>query len=100
MLKNHIHAILTRHGISIPTTDIFGKRDLKFIESRSSVLSSVKRIMLTNGLDRIKDFKTRSSSIEDGMARCTACNKDVSLLMTIPGIGVYRSQRFWQSCAI
>ena len=89
MLKNHIHAILTRHGISIPTTDIFGKRDLKFIESRSSILSSTERIMLADLLDRIKDHRTRSSFIEDEMARCTAGNRDVSLLMTIPGIGVY-----------
>ena len=89
MLKNRIHAVLTRHGISIPATDIFGNRGLRIIESRSSVLSKMEKIMLADILERIKDLKDRASSIEDEMARCTAGNRDVSLLMTIPGIGVY-----------
>jgi len=89
MLKNRIHAVLTRHGISIPATDIFGNRGLRIIDTRSSVLSSMERIMLADILERIKDLKDRASSIEDEMARCTAGNRDVSLLMTIPGIGVY-----------
>ncbi len=88
-LKNRIHAILTRHGISIPATDIFGNRGLRIIESRSSVLSKMEKITLADILERIKDLKDRVSSIEDEMARCTAGNRDVSLLMTIPGIGVY-----------
>ena len=89
MLKNRIHATLTRHGISIPATDTFGNRGLRIIESRSSVLSKMEKITLADILERIKDLKDRSSSIEDEMARCTAGNRDVSLLMTIPGIGVY-----------
>ena len=89
MLKNRIHAILTRPGISVPAKDIFWKRGLRILESRSSVLSSTERIMLADLLDRIKDLRTRSSFIEDEMARCTAGNRDVRLLITIPGIGVY-----------
>ena len=88
-LKNRIHAVLTRHGISIPATDIFGNRGLRIIDTRSSVLSSMERIMLADILERIKDLKDRASSIEDEMVRCTAGNRDVNLLITIPGIGVY-----------
>ena len=32
MLKNRIHATLTRHGISIPAADIFGKRGLRILQ--------------------------------------------------------------------
>ena len=32
MLKNRIHATLTRHGISIPVADIFGKRGLRILQ--------------------------------------------------------------------
>ena len=89
MLKNRIHATLTRHGISIPVADIFGKRGLRIIESRSSVLSKMEKITLADMLERIKDLKDRSSSIEDEMARCTTGNNNVKLLMTIPGINIY-----------
>ena len=32
MLKNRIHATLTRHGISIPVADIFGNRGLRILQ--------------------------------------------------------------------
>ncbi len=88
-LKNRIHAVLTRHGISIPASDIFGKRGLRLIESRSSVLSNMEKITLADMLERISDLKERSSSIEDEMARHTTGNNNVNLLMTIPGINIY-----------
>jgi transposase len=89
MLKNRIHAILTGHGISIQATDIFGKRGLRIIEDRSSDLSSMEKITLADMLERIKDLNDRASAIEDEMARCTIGNRDVNLLMTIPGINLY-----------
>ena len=88
-LKNRIHAVLTRHGISVPASDIFGKRSLRFIESRSSVLSNMEKITLADMLERIKDLKDRISSIEDEMARHAIENSNVNLLMTIPGINIY-----------
>ena len=88
-LKNRIHAVLTRHGISIPASDIFGKRGLRLIESRSSVLSNMEKITPADMLERISDLKERSSSIEDEMARHTTGNSNVNLLMTIPGINIY-----------
>ena len=53
MLKNRIHSTLTRHGISIPATYIFGNRGLKIIESRSSVLSKMEKITLADILKRM-----------------------------------------------
>ncbi len=67
VLKNSVHAVLTRHGISIPGTDIFGNRGLRLIDTRSSVLSSMEGIMLADILERIKDLKDMASSNEDEM---------------------------------
>ncbi|MHB1812556.1 MAG: IS110 family RNA-guided transposase [Thermoplasmataceae archaeon] len=89
MIKNRVHALLTRHGILIKATDIFGRSGLMEIERRSSKLSPADRIVLTDMLHRIADLKNRSTAIEDEMARMTAGRKDVKLLMTIPGINVY-----------
>ncbi len=38
-LKNKIHVILSRYGIHINASDIFGKKGLKEIEKVSSILS-------------------------------------------------------------
>ena len=89
MLKNRIHAILTRHGISILATDIFGHRGLRTIEAQSSGLGSMEKITLADMLERIKDLKDRASYIEDEMARCTIGNRDVNILLIIPGINLY-----------
>ncbi len=59
------------------------------MESRSSVLSNMEKITLADMLERISDLKERSSSIEDEMARHTTGNRNVNLLMTIPGINIY-----------
>ena len=60
MLKNRIHAILTKHGISVPDTDLFGNGGLRIIETRSSILSNREMIMLADILERIKQLKYRA----------------------------------------
>ena len=45
--------------------------------------------MLADIFERIKDLKDKSSPIEDKMVLCAIDNREVNLLMTIPGIGVY-----------
>lgn len=89
ILKIPINAVPTKHGISIPETDSFGNRGLRSIDTRSSVLSSMERKMLADIFESITDLKDKSSPIEDKMVRCAIDNREVNLLMTIPGIGVY-----------
>ena len=59
MLKNRVHAILTRHGITIDAKDIFGRRGIRSIPEESSKMPPMDRIVLSDLLDRISDLKER-----------------------------------------
>ena len=89
MLKNRVHAILTRHGIAIHATDIFGRRGIRSILDESSKLPAMDRIVLSDLIERISDLKERERILEDQMAVACEGNASLKLLMTIPGINVY-----------
>ena len=89
MIKNRVHAILARHGISISATDIFGRRGLRDIESRSDKLSAAERVVMSDLLSRVSDLIEKEKAIEDRIAAMVSDNEDVKLLLTIPGINLY-----------
>ncbi|EQD67866.1 transposase IS116/IS110/IS902 family protein, partial [mine drainage metagenome] len=62
-IKNRVHAILTRNGISITASDIFGKRSLSKILESSKKMSGADNIVLT---DLISQF----NGISEGLRRC------------------------------
>jgi len=93
-LKNKIHAILSKYGISINASDIFGKKGLKEIEKVSSILSPEDRFILNNILLRINELLAIESMVEEEITKILENNDKVRLLMTIPGINVY------SACAI
>lgn len=88
-IKNRVHAVLGRYGISIDATDIFGKRGLSEIERSSEKMSASDRIIVSDMIERIRELKDRESTMEDEIARMCHERNDVKLLMTIPGINVY-----------
>ena len=57
IVKNRIHIILTRIGKSVSGTDGFGKRILRIIKTKSSILGNMGKITLANMVERIKDLK-------------------------------------------
>ena len=89
MIKNRVHAILTKHGISIHATDIFGRRGLREIEENSWKLMTAERIVMSDLIARILDLLEKESAIEDQIASMIENNENVHLLMTIPGINLY-----------
>ena len=89
MIKNRTHALLSRYGITVEASDIFGRGGIREIEKRSEKLSESDRYILSDMLFRVSNLKDRASMIEDEISRKCENNKDVSLLMTIPGINVY-----------
>lgn len=89
MIKNRVHAILTKNGISINATDIFGKRGLREIDSRSYKLTTAERIIMSDLLSRVSDLMGKEIALEDQIAVMVSGNEDVRLLMTIPGINLY-----------
>ena len=89
MIKNRVHAILTRNGIFVKASDTFGRRGLREIESMSGKLSATERILMSDMLSRISGLIEKERHIEDQIAAMVISNDDVRLLMTIPGINVY-----------
>ena len=91
MIKNRVHAILASAGISINATDIFGKKGMKCILRSVDNLSTAQRFALGDLLDQITYLMRKESMVEDEISRSVINDRNVNLLMTIPGIGIYSS---------
>ena len=91
MLKNRVHAILASAGIKIDATDIFGKRGMKCILRSVDNLSMAKRFVLGDLLDQITYLIRKESIVEDEISRYVMNDRNVNILMTIPGMGIYSS---------
>ena len=89
MIKNRTHALLSRYGITVEASDIFGRGGIREIEKGSEKLCESDRYILSDMLLRVSNLKDRGSITEDQISRKCENNKDVSLLMTIPGIDYY-----------
>ncbi|MCL5439410.1 MAG: IS110 family transposase [Candidatus Thermoplasmatota archaeon] len=87
MIKNRVHAILTSHAIIVLPADIFGRRDLGWIDSGSHKLPTAERIVMSDLLSHASDLMERT--IEDQIAGMLSGNIDARLLMSISGINVY-----------
>ena len=68
MIKNRVHAMLAKHGISIHATDIFGRRGLREIEENSRNLMMAERIVMSDLIARILDLLEKEMDIEDQIA--------------------------------
>ena len=89
--KNRVHAILTSAGISIDATDIFGRKGMKCILRSEDNLPMAQRFVLGDLLDQITYMMRKESMVEDEISRSAVTDRNVNLLMTIPGIGIYSS---------
>ena len=91
MIKNRVHAILASAGIRIDATDIFGKKGMKCILGSVDSISTAQRFVLTDLLDQIAYLMGKESIVEDEISRSVMNDRNVNLLMTIPGMGIYSS---------
>ncbi len=89
MLKNKIHSLLTRYGITIDSSDIFGKRGIAQISSASSKLSPADKFVLSELMERISYLIDHAGAVEDQISAMAMNSIMVRRLMTIPGINVY-----------
>jgi len=86
-IKNKIHAILLKNGISHPFSDLFGKGGLKFLKELP--LREAYKVPLEGYIQALENLSFLIKEISKHID--TLANKDdnVKLLMTIPGIGAY-----------
>ena len=88
-IKNRVHAILTRNGISITASDIFGKRSLNKILESSKKMSNADNVVLTDLISQFNDINARVKKIQDQLASMGKGVKGITILMTIPGVDYY-----------
>jgi transposase len=85
-VKNRIHAILHRHGIIQPYSDLFGKEGQVFLEKLK--LPEASWFTLTRYVRLLAEVTAALSEVEAWMVANLPVDSIVRLLMTIPGIGL------------
>jgi transposase len=91
-VKNRIHSLLTKHGIFLSLTDIFGVEGRKSLEKIKSELRPVYKEELKRYLALIDWLNREIKKIEKKIRSLVEDNTLSKLLMTIPGIKYYSAQ--------
>ena len=90
-IKNKVHAIIDKNKDSYQgfenISDIFGKTGT-FILSNTKI-ASPDYMILTNYLDLIADINKKIAIIEKEINKRVTPDKDIEILKTIPGIGIF-----------
>jgi transposase len=86
-MKNKIHAILSKNGISSPFSDPFGKGGLGFL--RELQLRPYYRKAIDGYLSTIEQLNHLLQEISDEINQVAKYDNQAQILMSIPGIGCY-----------
>lgn len=86
-IKNKIHAILLKNGISHTFSDLFGKQGLKFLKELP--LRDAYRFSLDGYLKALENLSLLIKEVSGVINSLAKEDSNVQLLMTIPGIGAY-----------
>jgi len=86
-LKNKIHSILSKSGVSSPFSDLFGKRGIQFIKNIQ--LRPCYRQAIDGYLVIIEQLDILIGQITTEIDAKVKVNEQAKLLMSIPGIGPY-----------
>lgn len=87
MLKNRIHAILSKNGVKHEFTDLFGKSGIEFLKEIELTLSQ--RIALDVHLHLMESVNEEMELVQKQIAGIAKEDDDIKLMMTIPGIDYY-----------
>lgn len=86
-VKNKIHAVLRRHGITYEFSDVFGVAGMQFLHTIE--LPAASRFELDEYLLLLASLDERIDVVQ-GQVQAMACdNYGARLLMTIPGVSYY-----------
>jgi len=95
MLKNRVHAILSSHGISIGSTDIFGRSGMRSIKSQADRIPRSESMVLSDIISRIASLMKSAGDVEDEMAVIASGSEEIKIILSIPGINVYSAVAIW-----
>jgi len=84
-MKNRIHNIMAKNNLTVPVSDLFGKKGLEFLKQAS--LPGYHRQQVQTYLQLYQRIKEQVSALTDEVHRQAKSNTMAQLLMTIPGVG-------------
>ena len=84
-MKNRIHSILSKNNITVPVSDLFGKKGLVFVDHIS--LPAYQRRQVDTYIELLHSIDERVSTLTDEIRVAAKTNATAKLLMTIPGVG-------------
>ena len=84
-MKNRIHSILSKNNITVPVSDLFGKKGLVFVDHIS--LPAYQRRQVDTYLELLHSIDEQVSILTDEIRVAAKTDATAKLLMTIPGVG-------------
>jgi transposase len=87
MVKNQIHAIVDKHGLSCSYSDMFGKGGMEWL--RSLELPSLDRLILDNHLTHLESLNQQTERVDEEVHSKACEDEDVRLLLSLTGVDVY-----------
>lgn len=85
--KNRIHAILARHAITAPASDLFGAKGRQFLRELEE-LPEAERIVLASNLKVLEALEEEITAIEKELNLRAITLDGLEILLGIPGIDV------------
>lgn len=86
-IKNRTHAVLARHAITVPVSDLFGVKGRQFLRELEE-LPEVEKIVLTSSLKVLEAIEAEIEAIEKELNLRAIALPGVEILLGIPGIDV------------
>jgi len=84
-MKNRIHNIVAKNNLTIPASDLFGRRGLQFLSEAS--LPAYHRRQVQTYLDLYQILKDQVCVLTEQIRQMAKNNTMAQLLMSIPGVG-------------
>ena len=88
-IKNQIHSVLFKSGVSHNFTDLYGKAGMEFLKTLE--LRDVYRQQLNWHLTALSNISIQIKEMSDIIEETAQADYDCRLLMTIPGIGYFNA---------
>jgi transposase len=87
MVKNQIHAIVDKHGLSCSYSDMFGKAGMKWLQNLE--LPSLDKLMLDNHLTHLESLNQQTDRVDEEIHRKACEDEDARLLLSLTGVDIY-----------
>ena len=87
MVKNEVHALIDKHGLACPYSDIFGKGGIEWL--RTLQLPDLDRLILDNHLTHLENLNQQTERVDEEIHSEACEDEDVRILLSLTGINVY-----------